>query len=57
MGWFSSSRSVQRLTAEQVRMIRQAFQAGHTQAQIAEMYDVPASTVCDIINRRTWRDL
>lgn len=57
MGWFSSSRSVQRLTAEQVRMIRQAFQAGHTQAQIAEMYGVPASTVCDIINRRTWRDL
>lgn len=58
MGWFiSSSSRVQRLNEGKVRMIRQAFARGHTQAQIARTYDIPASTVNDIVLRKTWKNV
>lgn len=58
MGWFiSSSSRVQRLNETKVRTIRQAFARGYTQAQIAKTYDIPASTVNDIVLRKTWKNV
>lgn len=58
MGWFTRrDREVRRLTEAQVRMVRNAYRMGHSQADIADAYDLPPSTVNDIVLHRTWKDV
>jgi len=45
------------LTREQVLGIRRAGIDGTPQAELAEKYDVAATTIADIIRRRSWRHL
>lgn len=44
-----------KLTKDQVIEIRKLAEEGYTQREIARKFDVCASGVCNIINRKTWQ--
>jgi DNA-binding transcriptional regulator YiaG len=47
-----------KLTAEQVRAIRQSFATGiQTQVEIAAAFNVNKITVFDIVHRKTWKHI
>lgn len=46
-----------RITAEQVREIRQAWASGETQTSIAKRYPVNQRSISNIILRKTWKHL
>ena len=46
-----------KLTADQVKEIIAAHRTGTRQADLARSYKVNKTTICDIINRRTWKHI
>lgn len=46
-----------RLSIDQVRVIRARVAAGEVQRRIAREYGVRPNTICDIVNRRTFKAL
>jgi len=45
---------IAKLTADQVRHIRQRFASGERNSDLAKEFGVTKATICDLIYRRTW---
>jgi HNH endonuclease len=46
-----------KLSSNDVQTIRSLFIGGHKKFRIADIFNVSASTISDIISRKTWKDI
>lgn len=57
IGKSGASNSQAKLTADEVRGIREHVASGESQRSAARRFGISAQTVCDIISGKTWTDV